>query len=233
MHYQISRNGQTYGPYTLEDLQRYVASGNVLPTDLAKSEEMAEWLPVSQVLGGSAAAPQFPTPGFASPEVAYAQPAAAPVAQFDSAPNLHWGLVLLFGFLSCSLFMWVWNLVIAAWLKRVQPNATSLFFYLGATVLLFVQIAFSIVFGAHHVMQPGLHMYTGNPVGSLLGLCVWVVRLIARYSQRASLLEHFNTVEPVGLTLNPVMTFFFGGIYFQSKLNRIAEMKQFGMARPF
>jgi hypothetical protein len=33
MHYQISRNGQEYGPYTLEDLQRYLASGNVMPTD--------------------------------------------------------------------------------------------------------------------------------------------------------------------------------------------------------
>ena len=31
MQYHVSRNGQTYGPYTLEDLQRYVASGNVLP----------------------------------------------------------------------------------------------------------------------------------------------------------------------------------------------------------
>jgi len=28
-----------YGPYTLEDLQRYVASGNILPTDRAKRED--------------------------------------------------------------------------------------------------------------------------------------------------------------------------------------------------
>ncbi len=40
MHYQISRNGQMYGPYTLEDLQRYLASGNILPTDMAKTEAM-------------------------------------------------------------------------------------------------------------------------------------------------------------------------------------------------
>ena len=42
MTYQVSRNGQLYGPYTLEDLQRYVASGNILPTDMAKSEDMME-----------------------------------------------------------------------------------------------------------------------------------------------------------------------------------------------
>ena len=51
MTYQVSRNGQMYGPYTLEDLQRYVASGNILPTDMAKSEEMPDWLPVAQILG--------------------------------------------------------------------------------------------------------------------------------------------------------------------------------------
>ncbi len=60
MLYHVTRNGQNYGPYTLEDLQRYVASGNVLPTDLAKSDEMAEWVPVSQVLGSSALATNPP-----------------------------------------------------------------------------------------------------------------------------------------------------------------------------
>ena len=40
MLFQVSRNGHAYGPYTLEDLQRYIASGNILPTDLAKGDEM-------------------------------------------------------------------------------------------------------------------------------------------------------------------------------------------------
>src|ERR1700761_5137277 len=99
MTYQVSRNGQLYGPYTLEDLQRYVTSGNVLPTDLAKSEEMAEWTPVSQILGTS-------MPAVASPvAVGYsAQPgaeySAAPVyaagaVPYPDPPNLHWALVLL------------------------------------------------------------------------------------------------------------------------------------------
>ncbi len=112
MHYQVSRNGQTYGPYTFEDLQRYVASGNVLPSDLAKSEEMAEWLPVSQLLSSqtSAATPTFASPGFANPDPAYspmASQAGLAASPYSDAPNLHWGLVLLFGLLTCSIFMWV------------------------------------------------------------------------------------------------------------------------------
>jgi hypothetical protein len=51
MNYFITRDGQQYGPYTLADLQRYVASGEILLTDLARSEGMSEPLPVSQIVG--------------------------------------------------------------------------------------------------------------------------------------------------------------------------------------
>lgn len=232
MHYQVSRNGQNYGPYTLEDLQRYVTSGNVLPTDLAKSAEMPDWVPVSQLLGTqTAATPQaFAGPGYATPDPSYnpiaSSPAALAGSSYPDAPNLHWGLVLLFDVLTCSLFMWVWNLVVAAWLKRVQPNATSLYYYLGAIALTIVQLAVTIPSSMHlAAIAPGMH-YSWNPVGSLIGVITWVVRLIARFMQRAALEEHFNGPEPVGLQLNPVMTFFFGGLYFQYHLNRINTIKQ-------
>ena len=223
MLYHVSRNGQNYGPYTLEDLQKYVASGNVLPTDLAKSDDMPDWVPVSQVLGMAPSAP-----------AAYQQPFAptyttSGVAMYPDAPNLSWGLVLLFAFFTCSLFMFVWNLVIAAWLKRVQPNSKAIFYYATATVLLFLQI----VFGTHmqtHTVQPGIHWwvtyYTAHPMRNLLAIATWIVRLIARFNMRASLEEHFNGPEPIGLSLSGVMTFFFGGIYFQYHLNRINELKR-------
>ncbi len=254
MHYQLSRNGQSYGPYTLADLQRYLASGHVQPTDLVKNEDMPEWVPVSQVLAGSpapeaetAAAPNagFASPGFASAGYAsadYANPAYPPAGSpamaasaYPDAPNLHWGLVLLFGLLTGTLFMFVWNLVIAAWLKRVQPNATSLFYYIGFGVLTLIQLGVAIPYTLHQVMFPGVHM-AYNPVSGLVGLIAWVVKLIARFSQRASLEEHFNTAEPVGLRLSAAMTFFFGGLYFQYHLNRINAMKQaarYGVPRAY
>ncbi len=51
MKYYIQRQLNEYGPYTLADLQRYVAQGSILPTDLTRSEGMTEWTPVSQVIG--------------------------------------------------------------------------------------------------------------------------------------------------------------------------------------
>jgi hypothetical protein len=225
MLYHVSRNGQNYGPYTVEDLQKYVASGNILPTDLAKSDDMPEWVPVSQVLGIASDVP----PSY-QPPMAQAYPVSNLTA-YPDAPNLNWGLVLLFAFFTCSLFMWIWNLVLAAWMKRVQPNSNAIFYYAAASVLLF----FQIILGTHNHVQitPGVHWwvtyYAGHPLRNLLGLVVWIVRVVARFTMRADLEQHFNGPEPIGLSLNGVMTFFFGGLYFQYHLNRINELKR--MAR--
>jgi len=215
MTYQVSRNGQMYGPYTLEDLQRYVASGNVLPTDLAKSEEMTDWLPVAQILGG---------PAVAAP--VYAPPTGYPPASgtlYPDAPNLNWGLELLLGFLTCHLFVLVWNLVIASWARRVEPTSKAFMYYIVATVLTVLQFGGSWGMAVSIVQHRPPHQ---SVIGGLLGLVAFVARLIARFSLRDTLEQHFNGPEPLGLRLSAVMTFFFGGVYFQYKLNRLNEIKE-------
>lgn len=47
--YMISRAGEQFGPYSEEDLRGYLGSGQVLPDDLAWTEGMAGWVPVSQI----------------------------------------------------------------------------------------------------------------------------------------------------------------------------------------
>lgn len=219
MTYQVSRNGQMYGPYTLEDLQRYVASGNVLPTDLAKSEAMPDWLPVAQVLG-TVGAQSVPAPVYA-PTPAYPQPTGI---AYPDPPNLNWVLELLLGFLTCGVFVIVWNLIIAAWSNRIQPASRALMFYIVATVLIVLNLGGSwgvIVSIAQHNPHPH-HSLLGN----LIGLAAWVARLIARFTLRDTIEQHYNGPEPLGLRLSAVMTFFFGGIYFQYKLNEINQIKQ-------
>src|SRR5215467_8164719 len=58
MRYYVQRGLNEYGPYTLADLQRYIAQGNILLTDLTRSEGMREWIPVAQVIGNIAVAPR-------------------------------------------------------------------------------------------------------------------------------------------------------------------------------
>ena len=276
MTYQISRSGQIYGPYTLDDLKRYLASGNVLLHDLCKSEEMSDWVPVSQIVappqGGTGAGPVVP-PGAAAhhstpaPEGSAANPGytssaaagggfssvntgpapytgspvnfgvpptayAAAASPYPDAPNLHWALVMLFTLLTCGLFIVVWNLIVTAWLRRVQPNANAFYLYIVHAVILllvFVTPGSSV----HHALTPGIHFAHSGFFGGTLFFLAWLSKLIARFSEQNSLEEHFNGPEPLGLTLNPVMTFFFGGLYFQSELTRINALKaaaRFGQA---
>jgi hypothetical protein len=118
----------------------------------------------------------------------------------------------------------VWNLIIAAWANRVQPASKALMYYIIATVLIVLNFGGSwgvLIAIAHHNTRPH-HSLLGN----LIALACWVVRLVARFVLRDTLEQHFNGPEPLGLRLNPVMTFFFGGIYFQYKLNEINQVKQ-------
>jgi len=228
MLYHITRGGQSYGPYTLADLQRYVASGHVLLTDLAKSDEMAEWVPVSQILNPSGLPPAGETPiapaaGYVSPESGYAQQPVAPVNAYQDPPNLHWGLVLLFDFLTCGVFQIVWNFVIAAWIKRVQPNSQGFIYYAVGYALQLVASGMS--FPSYVVMFHGGVPHSSGGLG-LLGLVALIIRIVGHFNIKSSLEEHYNTVEPINFRMSGVLTFFFGGLYIQSQLNRINEIKQ-------
>lgn len=85
MQIHINRDGQNYGPYSLDEARQYLASGNLAATDLAWYEGAPGWMPLSQVPGlvpaaqaaavqAAAAAPRV------QPAVAVARPAAAAVA---------------------------------------------------------------------------------------------------------------------------------------------------------
>jgi NADH:ubiquinone oxidoreductase subunit 6 (subunit J) len=221
MLYHVSRSGQNYGPYTLEDLQRYVASGNVLPTDLAKSDEMPDWVPVSQVLGASMPAAPARIAAYGAPVPAY--PGMA--SQYPDPPNLHWALVLLIGCF-CGLFLIVWMFVQAAWMRKVNPRSKALTYYIVAMVV------YVLMFVAFVAMAVSSNNGNGTPSGGLLALCgllflaYFVLFLIAIFTMRSDIEQHYNGPEPIGLSLSGVMTFFFNVFYFKYHFTRINELKR-------
>ncbi|PYX96359.1 MAG: DUF4339 domain-containing protein [Acidobacteria bacterium] len=201
MNYYIKRELQEYGPYTLADLQRYVASGNILLTDLTRSEGLNDWVPVSQVIGN------IPVP-VAAPAAAVADPGAV----YPAPPSLHWGIVLLLGIVTCGIFGWIWALIEASWLKRVEPSSKAMTYYIVSLGLFVGTIVVSTV--------PQYKAFGG--LLNLAGLVMW---LVAAFNMKSSLEEHYNSAEPIGLRLSGVMTFFFNVYYFQYHLTRVAEMK--------
>jgi hypothetical protein len=250
MKYYIQRGINEYGPYTLADLQRYVAQGNIAMTDLARSEAMTEWTPVSQIVGNIPVAPP-PVPQAAVP--AGAALAAAPSAGTVYAgapaavgtapamavggpvpPDLHWGLVLLIGFF-CGIFQLVWLFIEAAFVKKIKPDSNHLAFLITALCLQFGAV---ILFYAGLFAQFATNPNSQEPpwtalvlffVGLLTGI---VVQFLGIFKMRAALQEYYNTVEPINLRLSGVMTFFFAIFYFQYHFTRIASWKKTGYLVP-
>ncbi len=232
--FSITRNGQVYGPYSLDELQRYVASGHVLLTDQAQAEGSTEWQTVAQLLPGmSSSTPQNAASGAPA---GYMPPLYAASVQ-NSPPNLHWLLVLLFDVLTCSLFQLVWNIVLAAWFRKVAPASRALALYIASGVLLLLQFVVGQIagfsqsmhgMGSHAVYAGRALMLHNSPVVlyGAIAIIGWVVRLITRFTFRAELERHYNTVEPLALQINPVLTFFFGGLYLQSVMNEINERRR-------
>jgi hypothetical protein len=203
MNYFVTRNGQDYGPYTLADLQRYVATGSVLVTDLTRSEGMTEWIPVSQVIGN------IPVP------VAPQASSIVTGTLYPDPPNLHWGVALLLGIVTCGLFGWVWAFVQALWVRKVRPESKALVYFAIAVGLLTAALFLNVNRQARGFV----------PLLNLAGGITW---LVAAFSMRSDIEEHYNSAEPIAMRLGGGMTFFFNIYYFQYHFTRINELKKQG-----
>ncbi len=89
MMYMIKRGDQEFGPYSGNDIQQYLSSGNIVETDMVRAEGSDRWLTVKDILakkapstGGQASQTPAPEPSY-SPAPA-PQPTADPF--FDPAP---------------------------------------------------------------------------------------------------------------------------------------------------
>lgn len=224
MPYHVTRDGQNYGPYTLEDLQRYVATGNVLLTDLAKDDDATEWVPVAQILGGPATLPppETPfTPGYA-PAVAAPTPYGATLGGWPDPPNLSWVLLLVLEIFTCGLFGIVWDIVQLIWVRKVEPATRAMPYFIGYVALSFMGGAVSA--GVSAAAMNG--HYHRSPLSGIVSLAAFVLLILYRFAMKNSVEQHFNGPEPIGLRLGPIMTFFFGALYLQYHFNRINEIKQ-------
>ena len=79
----VMRDGQQFGPYTIEDINAYLAQGTLLPTDQAWYEGAANWMPITDVPGVVHDAAPAPVVAGADP-MAAANPEVA-VAEADAA----------------------------------------------------------------------------------------------------------------------------------------------------
>jgi GYF domain 2 len=244
MKYYIKRDLNEYGPYTLADLQRYVAQGNIQMSDLTRSEGLTDWVPVSQVIGnipvpvpttaipGAAGTLYGGTPatGAVSSGVGGYGAAVAPAMTAGPVPpDFHWALVFLIGFVTCGLFTYVWLFVEAAFIRKIVPQSKGLLFMVLAVSGLFVGefINISVVVANRGAANPGAAL-----LALILILAGAVMGLVGIFTMRSDLQTYYTTTENIGLSLSGVMTFFFAVYYFQHHFTRIAQWKKTGILQP-
>lgn len=240
MKYYIQRELKEYGPYTLADLQRYVAQGSIFLSDMTRSEGMTEWTPVSQVIGnipiplaaGTAAGAYGGGMVYGGSGTVYDGSNAGYGAQTVSVqgtplmpPDFHWALVLLIGVFTCGLFNYAWLIIEAAFVKKLKSESKGLLFIILATAVL---IGGGFINGVITAMNHGER----NPFGSLITIAGIVLYLVGVFQMKSDLEDYYDSTEPINLQLNGVMVFFFNVYYFQHHFSRIAQWKKTGILTP-
>lgn len=215
MDYFLSRNNEQFGPYSLTDLQRWLAEGRVAAADLVRSEGMTDWVPLSGVLGDVPVAPPLP----AAPLFGYGGLSSAPaVDPGPPPPSLHWGIVLLLGICTLGIFGLIWGFIQAAWIRKVDRSSKAI--YLMLLYLL-------LYFGG--VMLSGMQEALGEAaalLGALLMLAGAVCLIASYFSMRSSVEEYASERLGVRLEMSGVVTFFFNVYYIQYHLTKLREIRR-------
>ena len=222
MNYYVNREGNELGPYSLAELQQNLAQGNIQPTDLARSDGLDHWVPVQQVAGNIAVAQPSPHSVNYGQVPVYAQASGGVAVDTAEAPagpippGLHWLWVLVLTAVTFYMFGMVWMFVEAAYANKLRTKSIPLIFY-GIGIPAAFLAGFVTAF-------PDL-----KPFAPLLQLLGGVLIIAGHFSIKNALEEYYNSVEPIHLELNGVMTFFFNVIYFQYHLSKIRRWKLTGV----
>jgi hypothetical protein len=212
MNYFIKRGEQRLGPYSLAELQQRVATLSILPTDLAQSEGMADWAPVSQIIGN------IPVPPPSSVGNVYGAAPAMAVETVPLPPNLHWGFVLLLGVVTRQLFNLIWAMILANWARKLDGDNNTLvlvaMYPAGIIAGIFAQI-----YGGEAAVLVGAVLTLGGVIAYIIGI----------FKIKSAMESYYTSTENIGLKLSGGMTFFFSTIYLQYHINKIAKWKTTGV----
>jgi hypothetical protein len=214
MNYFVKRGEQRLGPYSLAELQQRVATLSILPTDLAQSEGMADWAPISQIIGNIPA----PAPSPVGNVYGSAAAPAMAVATVPLPPNLHWLLLLILNGVTRGLFSLIWAIVLANWSRKLDHNDN--------TLVLVSMYPAGIVAG---IFAISMTRDLGPAIGGLLIIGGVIAYIIGVFKIKAAMEEYYSSTENIGLKLSPVMTFFFQTTYLQFHVNKIAKWKKTGV----
>jgi hypothetical protein len=152
-------------------------------------------------------------------------PAATGAAAGPMPPEMHWVVVLLLTWITCGLGGLIWAFRQASFVKKIHPASKAVLMLVVSLLGMVAQVV--VYIGA---LSAGSGSGAQAAVGLilLLNIVILAASLAAIFGMRSSLVNYYNTVEPMGLELSGAITFFFNILYFQYHLSRIARWKKTG-----
>ncbi|MFZ1941910.1 MAG: DUF4339 domain-containing protein [Terracidiphilus sp.] len=205
LNYYVARNGQVSGPFTEENVRASLAAGSLSPSDQIRTDISAEWNTVSDLF-------QIP------------QTTTAPGARGRNGPvppNLHW-LVLLLLYITW-IFPFIWTFVQASFARKIDRDNNSIIGFVIAFLFAIIGME-TVIFHAMDRVQATDRLFM-----DLMRLGSMIAYLFGVFSVRRSMEAYYTKVEPIQLRLSGGMTFFFGILYLQYHMSRIARWKKTGI----
>ncbi len=147
---------------------------------------------------------------------------------YPEPPNLHWVVVLILSAFTYGLGAVVWAYRQAFFVRKLDPASKGVLYLTLCCAAMAVQIDF------YFVMMSGPSSGSAAALMTMImvtNVVIVIFAYIGIFGMRRSLVSHFNTVEPIGLRLGGVMTFFFSILYFQYHLSRIAAWRKTGVLK--
>lgn len=250
----IGQEGKKYGPYSLADVRHWVGEGRFGADTVAWREGLPDWVPLATLLARSAQAtppPVAPPPmGPPTPPPRHSAGAASPAGDWVAAtdarrrdqqqaqasrsslpppPSLHWGLVLLFTFLTFGIFGIVWPFIQANWVRKIDRHSS-------ATLLLALALGcyiagYAMIMGATPSADgSGAHPGMAG-LGVLLEL-VYVVLFVCGFFSMAGSIRRRMESCGVPVDIGGITLFFFNVWYLQAQLSWLARWQRTGQTEP-
>jgi len=143
-------------------------------------------------------------------------------------PDMHWALVLVIGMFT-GFFTLFWLYREVSFVKKIDPSSKAMQMFI---------MGFGGMIG-YFVLALGMLAFDNNTMRAVFGLVGFVLMIgafvcivMGYFQMRDSIQRYYTTVEPIGLRLSGVMTFFFNIYYFQYHFSRIIKWKTTGVLDP-
>ena len=208
------------GIYTEDNVRAYLATGSLSLSDEIRAETSTKWTTIGQLfeVPQATADSTRPPQNAASPAPSLV-PAAGPIP-----PDLHW-IVLLLLYITW-VFPFIWSCVQAAFARKIDRDNNAMFGFVISFLFATAGLG-TVIFDAVGRAQAFDRLFI-----DLMRLGSAIAYLLGAFSVRRSMEAYYTTVEPIALRLSGAMTFFFGILYLQYHMSRIARWKMTGLLTP-